>query len=372
MGRLARHFRVVWIEPAMNWRHYWLPGAGAGPAPVQTIPPDAFGLERYDPGRWLPELYRPEPLARWIRARRVVNARRRLEAHGCRKTVLYLWRPDFDFAVDAIDADLVCYHIDDEYTFSKDDVPNDPREEALIRRADQVIIHSRRLLAKKGHLNPETIHVPNGVEFATFSQPAPEPADIARIPRPRMGYVGVVKSQLDIALIDTLAARHPEWSFVLVGPEGHLGDKAAALARLRARPNAYLLGNRPLAELPACMQALDVCMMCYEVCDYTHFIHPLKLNEYLATGRPVVSSPIDAVLPLDHLINVADGADAWSQALGRALGQDDPAARQARQQEAARHDWDALAARIADRIRDRLGRTPRESVAARETPSRPA
>lgn len=355
VGRLAKYFDVIWIEPSAGWRDYWLPGA-VREADIQSLPPEAFGLTVYEPGRWLPEIYRPQAIGDWIRRQRVARARRMLTSRGCTDVVLYLWRPEFDWALDAIEADLTCYHIDDEYRFSVDDLPNDPREVALIGRVDQVIIHSRKLVEKKGNINPHSMCVPNGVDYAAYASPAPEPADIACIPRPRMGYVGVIKSQLDLALLLQLAQQKSEWSFVLVGPQGYLGNKAELLAQLVAQPNVYLLGNRQLVDVPAYMQAMDVCMMCYEVCDYTHFIYPLKLNEYLASGRPIVCSPIDSVKGLEQLVSIAGHVHEWALALHDALSEraTSPHSIQARQQQAALHDWDHLVGQIADRFRQSL------------------
>lgn len=355
VGRLARQFEVIWVEPAKGWRDYWLSPAPAKPD-IQSISPDEFGLTLYSPGRWLPELYRPKWLAQWIKKQRLVQAERTLRNRGCTDIVLYLWRPEFDWSLDAIHADLTCYHIDDEYRFSTEDLPNDPREIALIKRVDQVIIHSRKLLEKKGSFNSQTMHVPNGVDYSAYATPVAEPADISAIPHPRMGYVGVIKSQLDLALLRQLATQRPEWSFVLVGPQGYVGGKETILEELGNLPNVHFMGNRQLAELPAYMQAMDVCLMCYEVCDYTHFIYPLKLNEYLATGRPVVCSPIDSVTPLGKIVGIAENLQEWDSALNNALSADKNTAEavSARQQQALLHDWDYLVDQIADQFRRRL------------------
>jgi len=355
IGRLARRFETVWIEPSAGWRDYW-PLNRVRKETIQSVGASDFGLNIYDPGRWLPEFYYPRQLGDWVRRKRVVRARRVLERKGCRRFVLYLWRPDFDWALNAVDADLTVYHIDDEYSFSTTDEPNQSREVSLIRAADLVIIHSAKLLAKKGGINPQTIHVPNGVDYSAFATPAPMPADMASIPTPRLGYVGVVKSQLDLDLLLRLAERHPEWHFVIVGPTGHLGGKEELYARLVALRNVHALGNRPLRALPAYVQAMDVCMMCYEVNDYTNCIYPLKLNEYLASGRPIVSSAIDSVLPLAGLISIAGGPDAWEAALAKVLATSalDPSAVSRRREEAAKHDWDVLVERIAGRIVEQL------------------
>lgn len=359
VGRLARHFDVVWIEPARGWRDYWFPG-NHDHANIQSTSPDEFGLTLYSPGRWLPELYRPQWLARWIRNQRLIRAKRKLRSRGCTDIVLYLWRPEFDWAIDAIQTDLTCYHIDDEYRFSKNDLPNDPKEIALIKRVDLVIIHSQKLLEKKGSLNPNTVQIPNGVDYFAYATPAPEPTDVSQIPRPRIGYVGVIKSQLDLDLLRQLATRRPEWSFLLVGPNGHLAGKEVQLEELVALPNVYKLGNRQLTELPSYMQSLDVCLMCYEVCDYTNFIYPLKLNEYLATGRPVVSTPIDSALPLKDVLEIAGNLPEWEQAINNALSPDENTVEivEKRQQQALLHDWDHLVNQIATHFRHCLNIEP--------------
>lgn len=358
MMRLGRHFEVVWLEPPLGWRSHWWFG-GRGEETVQTHSARLPGFSLYEPGRWLPEVYRPRWLRNRLRRRRLQQARQMLLAKGCTQIVLYIWRPDFDWAVHMIDHDCVCYHIDDEYQFSAVDKPNEPQEVALIQAADLVIIHSRKLLEMKGDLNPNTIYVPNGVDYKAYVTPADEPPDLASIPHPRMGYIGVVKAQLDFSMLEAVARRRPDWSFVLVGPRGYLGDKAATLDRLAQLPNVHVMGNRQVHELPAYTQHMDVCMMCYDVEDFTNFhIYPLKMHEYLASGRPTVAAPIDAILPFGHVLAIARTAAEWEPALEAALapGENAPDRRRARQAAAADHDWDLLVDKIAAGLHATLAR----------------
>ncbi len=96
-----------------------------------------------------------------------------------------------------------------------------------------------------------------------------------------------------------------------VGPVGSLGDSAELLARLAQLPNVHLLGNRALGTLPAYVQHMDVCLMPYLVNGYTKFINPIKMYEYLATGRPIVSTPIDSVIPFADVVRVARTVEEW-------------------------------------------------------------
>src|SRR4029453_7545998 len=111
--------------------------------------------------------------------------------------------------------------------------------------------------------NPNTVCVPNGVDYEAFATPHNEPGDLARIPHPRIGYVGRIKRQLDLGLLRNLAKRHPSWSFVLVGPVENLGENENSMRELRELSNIHLLGPKPVQQLPAYTQHLDVCMLCY-------------------------------------------------------------------------------------------------------------
>jgi hypothetical protein len=150
---------------------------------------------------------------------RLCLARFRLRRLGCKKIVLYLMRPEHAGALDLVPHDLSCYSIDDEYSFSEVEKPVDPDEARLIARVHQVFMCSEAMFRKKGSLNPHSCLVFNGVDFPAFSTPAPEPPDLAAVPHPRIGYIGVVKKQINIDLLARLAALHPTWHFVLVGPQ---------------------------------------------------------------------------------------------------------------------------------------------------------
>jgi glycosyltransferase involved in cell wall biosynthesis len=352
MQRLARYFHVVWIDRPQGWRATF-----RSRFPFGNTFPSLPGFHRYRQPRYFPHFHRPRWLGDLMGLGRLRQARRYLRGLGCSRIVLYLARPEFHRAPDLVPHDLLCYHVDDEYTFSDVEQPTPPHEAALLRRAGLVVIHSPGLLEKKGGLNPKTIFVPNGVEYEHYATPQPEPYDMRGIPHPRIGYVGIVKKQMDFRLLDVLSARHPEWQFVLVGPDGNLGHHASLRQAVAQRANVHFLGKKAGPELAAYTQHFDVGMMCYEVNGYTKFIYPLKLHEYLAAGVPVVGSPIRTILDFRGLVEIADTPDEWSAAIARCL---DPAARAPaitaeRRATARRHDWDGLVATIAHGLAGRLG-----------------
>jgi colanic acid/amylovoran biosynthesis glycosyltransferase len=355
LTRLSRYFHVAWVNPAPEWRELakaWykssLPKLG------ETADFPGFLIYR---SHVLPKLYRPEWVATRFYEQRLKNARRMLVGRGCQKIVLYIWRPEFEPAVHMIAHDASCYHIDDEYSFSEIEVALDPTEIRLMQEVDQVFIHSPGLLEKKGAINPRTVFVPNGCDYQAYSQPQPEPSDLAGIPHPRIGYTGRIKRQLDWLLITELATKHPQWSFVFVGPVTQDPGVAEAVQRLSDRPNIHFLGYKSTDQLAAYPQHFDVCIMPYRLNDYTRYIYPLKLHEYLASGRPAVGSPVLSLVKFGHLVRLARTTDEWSSAIQDCLNPAAcmPAMVSERQSVARRHDWDSLVKLIALTICERLG-----------------
>jgi glycosyltransferase involved in cell wall biosynthesis len=352
LTRLSRYFHVVWCNPPQNWRR-------RRPRRRRLDYGSAMGsgLTIYQPEGWLPAIGRPALLARMTTRARLRRAQQLLHRLGCRTIILYIWRPSYGLALDVLPCELSCYHIDDEYTWSAVEQPIQDREARLIARVDQVFIHSPALLEKKGALNSQTTFVPNGVDYHAYATPQREPADLQSIPHPRMGYVGIVKNQLDWPLLLALAARHRQWSFVFVGPQRRNREPITLIEQLSQLPNVHFLGGKPVDALPGYVQHMEVCLLCYEVNDYTKFIYPLKLHEYLASGRPVVGSPIRSLEDFAHIIRLARTTDEWSTALNDMLA---PAMNCSAQVEARRciarqYDWNTLVERIARILCSQLG-----------------
>ena len=354
MARLGRYFHVAWVNPAHHWRDSFKTTAlTEQPSDADQYP----GFAEYTPERWLPDFYRPAWLSRVLLRQRLLNASQMLRDRGCRKIILYFWRPEFEPVLRMIPFDLSCYHLEDEYSFSRVERPTDPVEAKLLAEVDEVFILSPALFAKKAKLNPHSHYLPGAVDFAAYSQPLPEPKDLAPIPHPRIGYVGSLKWQIDWNLLLKLSGEHPEWNFVLVGPMSPHPEIDAALNELKGRRNVYFLGGKPSTEMMVYPQHFDVCIMPYGDNDYTKYIYPLKLHEYLAGGKPLVGTPIATLAPLGDVVLLPKTAEEWSSAIQRAL---DPAEntverRLARQNFAREHDWWVLVRKISETLAQRLG-----------------
>jgi glycosyltransferase involved in cell wall biosynthesis len=366
LSRLAQYFHVVWMEPSQGWRatlHREKPAT-----PVFDRVPDNPGMTVYRQEFIFPNFFRLKKLARATLKARVRRAVSYLRRQGCQKIVLYLWNPKFGPSLDACRWDLTCYHIDDEYTYSAVETPNSPEEVDILTRADQVFIHSDMLMEKKGSINPSSMLIPNGVNFSWFATPVPEPPDLAQVPHPRVGYVGFLKRQLNWELLRALPAHHPEWSFVFVGGVVEHPEIVPILREMAERKNVYFLGSKHAQVAAIYPQHFDVCIMPYAMNDYTKYIYPLKLHEYLATGRPIVSMPLPAVKPFSEYVSLAETEQEWLAKLEESLQpqRNETAQRAARQVVAKEHDWDALVGRLAKCFADRLRLNAAEPVAHAE------
>jgi glycosyltransferase involved in cell wall biosynthesis len=355
LKRLARYFHVVWVDPSHDWREI--------PRKVSTRMRHARddiadpGFHVYVPELWLPKLYRPAWLARLTFDQVVRRARRLLGRRGCQKVILSIWHPSFARALSSCSFDLTCYHIDDEFSFSEVEVALDEVERRLIATVDQVFIDSPGLMERKGAINPHTTFTANGVDYDSYATAVPPPADIASIPRPRVGYTGVLKKQLDWGLLLRLTQEHPNWSFVFVGPRSVHPEIMGPIEELARRRNVYFVGGKSAHELAAYPQHFDVCIMPYRANAYTQYIYPLKLHEYLASGRPVVGTEIRSLRDFSNVVSLVSTGEEWSAALEAALGTEANATerRAQRQAVAQRHDWRLLVREVACTMAERLG-----------------
>jgi len=346
--RLARRHPVVWVTPAHHWRDTFSRLLSRTPAFLRV----ADALTIYTPPAYLPSTYRPAALRRWLRARRLARARWYLLRQGCERIVLYVWRPEYADALELVSHDASVYHIVDEYSFSPDDPPTSEQEARLIEAVDRLIVHSPGLQEKKGRADGMSF-IPNGVDYEACASVSAEPSDLAAIPHPRVGYCGYLKRQMDWDLLTRLIDRHPDYSWVFVGALRHrdLSDLIEDLAR---RTNVYFLGGKTSEELMRYPQHFDVCIMPYSQDNYTRYIFPLKLHEYLASGTPTIGTPIRSLLEYEDVVLLADGVEEWTQALELAI---DPASSapemvQSRRRVARDHDWETLADQIDVLIRE--------------------
>ena len=196
-------------------------------------------------------------------------------------------------------------------------------EAELLRRADLVFTGGQSLYEAKRSLHPHVSAFPSSVDAAHFQHarlPQREPSDQKDIAHPRLGFYGVIDERFDIDMLTMLADARPDWQIILLGPVVKIEPSA-----LPQRPNIHYLGAKTYEELPTYLSGWDVALLPFAHNDSTRFISPTKTLEYLAGGKPVVSTSIrDVVSPYgtQGLVRIADTPDAFVAAIQEALDEE--------------------------------------------------
>ena len=273
--------------------------------------------------------------------------------------ILWLYRPThWRWAASNFPHSLLVYHITDDYTAfgHLSDRQRQAMAEAerdLLAAADLTIVTAPRLLELKRPSAKNIAWVPNGVDYRAFQQAVSLP--LPTTTGPILGYSGHTSSRLDLSLVHALAVARPAWQLVFAGSVSDAGC-VDELAALRALPNVHFLGLLPVGQVPQFTAACDVGLIPYRVNDETRAISSLKLYEFLAAGKPVVSARVPAAEEhADVVFVVNSSVEAWIAGIEAALVSSvDPSAAAARQRVAAANTWDDRVEQISVLVQDLL------------------
>jgi Glycosyltransferase len=189
-------------------------------------------------------------------------------------------------------------------------------EERLLRQVDLVVATSEKLRQTRSNGCRKTALLTHGVDLKHFESvghvpPAPE---ISKLTRPVVGYYGLVDERCDLSLIATIARSLDQVTIMVIGPWKISRKPLAGL------PNVKIVGKVPYSQLPAYLAPVDLLILPYHTNELADAINPLKLKEYLATGLPVVATPLPEVKKLSSFVNVASDTDAFVKAVRAGLG----------------------------------------------------
>ena len=259
---------------------------------------------------------------------------------------------------DRFDSAAVVYDVLDDLSIYEADETGVPAERrvaahhpAVAASADVVIVSSPVLAGRHRGERADLVLVPNGVDHAAFSTAAPRPGDLPE-GRPIAGYHGAVAAWFDFDLLAAVAGLRPDLDFVVVGPVAPEVRRRAD--EVAAAPNVHFLGERPPAAMPGYVQGFTVGAIWFVVNDLTRAVTPLKLYEYLAAGKPCVSTPLPACRE-EAAARTAATPDEFAAALDAALAEAaDPAYAAAATAAGRSADWSHRLAPVLERL-DHLG-----------------
>ncbi len=371
MLRLARQHRVLWIN-SMNNRRPRLARKDFRRV-FEKLRDFRHGLKQVQERIWvLAPLYVPFHRRAFVRSfnRRILGWQigRALQRLRFMQPITYAFLPSSADVVGTLGERLIVYHCVDEYgAFSDAAGEIRERERELLAKADLVLVCSSPLVSSKREHNPRTYLVTHGVDYEHFRRATEDSTPVApelrALPRPILGFHGMVADWVDLSLIGELARLRPEWSIVLVGRVD------TDLAPIRGLHNVHVLGHRPYERLPEYLRGFDVALLPFVANELTRNANPLKLREYLAAGLPVVAAPLPEVArmaKMDGLVSLAATAEEYARHITTLLEQGVVGPSRHRSEKMADESWDCkvaeierlLATALTDGIEHRLNEHP--------------
>jgi len=255
--------------------------------------------------------------------------------------ILWTYDPDSAPLVGQLDEQFSLYMVTDDYATNPLSLNRAQQvrkwDNQLAKRVDLVITSESGLAQNKLSYNPNTVYVPHGVEYDIFSrtlyQDLPILTDIADLEAPIIGFVGRVNQRIDISLIEAITAH---WTLLLVG---EIGEDAVA-STITKIPNVISVGHRSVTDLPSYLKAMSACIIPYVLTIHTQHMHPLKALEYLAAGRPVISTSLPSLAVHRDFVSFADTPESFVNAIALAIQSDSAEKRIERSRYTASMKWE--------------------------------
>lgn len=298
------------------------------------------------------------------------SLRRSMRTLGMSDPIVWYSLPGMLDMIDGLSsARMRIYHAIDEYTSYSSHTEESKRalkqrEQELMSAVDAVVVVSQTLYDAKSSHNPHTYLVPNAVNYASYQAALADPdlpAELAAIPTPRLGYVGLIGDKLDYDMLLDLARENPQWSFVFLGTV-RLSQKKDVWESLAGLPNVHHLGAVDVSRVPDYVKGFQVGLMPNLQNLFAENCSPLKLYDYLAAGIPVASMDIPHARRFASHIHLAPTPSGFGQAVRDALADTDPQRWQERRAIAAQETWEARAQKLSEIIFDRLAAQDRRKA----------
>jgi hypothetical protein len=354
MSRFAENNRVLYVEPRMRLKKlrrkiyhkdiYWndifkdikakritklKSNLYIFHSPLYTPVADRFPLNKFTIYLWRKNLLKV------------------LDKLGIKNPIIWISRPSFFDLVDKFEKKLIIYHVVDEYS-AYSEIDNEKKskikmqEHKVLQRADLIVTVSNKLYESKRKFNNDTYLVPNAVDYEAYEKALvsgePLPNDISSLPKPIIGYSGLIASKLDFILLKYMACVHSNWSITMVGL---INDKFChdEIKSLKQYNNIHFLGLKKIGEIPNYINAFDVCIAPYKINEHSKNMSPLKIYDYLATGKPVVTTNFAASRLFKEVIKIAKTHDEFLNHVKDSLSEEKNSLAIKRRNIASKNTW---------------------------------
>jgi glycosyltransferase involved in cell wall biosynthesis len=365
MSRFSHQNRVLYVEPTgylknvraelkrdpLKWWEFFHSIAS------EKLRQEKTNLYVYQSDRNIP-ITRRYPFEKLTWQLWLVDFKRTLSKLDFKNPIIWLSKPSMRHYIRCFREKLSIYHVVDEYTAYANVSPEKRKisiaaERQMMQMADMVIVVSQSLFKNKSPFNEHTYLVPNAVDYEAYATLPGDsrdiPVDMKHVNNPFIGYSGLISNRLDIELMNALARQKPAWSIVLIG---RLDDRDCknSLAELIDRPNVFYLGLKDIQDVPNYIHAFDVCILPYRENNETKNLSALKMYDYLAAGKPIVTTHFPEVEQYSNVVRISSSPTEFITHLSDALENDTSDLAAERQQIASANTWDERVERVSDLI----------------------
>jgi len=281
---------------------------------------------------------------------------------GFQRPIIWLSQPRMGHFLKSFNEKLSIYHVVDEYSAYGDSNTESREkvkiaEQQILKRADLVIVVSEKLLETKSAFNKNTYLVPNGVDYIAYNKAMNDDTlilpDISQLPKPVIGYSGLISRRLDLDLIGHIATLHPEWSIALIGEINDAGC-LSELNKLKEMKNVYFLGNKKIDLVPHYIKVFDTCIVPYKLNEQTQNLSPLKLYDFMAMGKEIVTTDFPIARAFKDVLHVAESKETFVNCIEKSLSDKEKNLSVQRRQIAAQNTWDDRIATLSGIIESHL------------------
>lgn len=365
MSRFSEHNRVLYVEPALGFRklRHYLNNVNKT-ADFSTLFSGKDLITRlsknmhiYHSPLYIP-IFGRFPLSKFSLFVWLKQLMRTLSKLEMKNPIIWLSRPNMYQYLKVLNEKMSIYHVVDEYLAYGNPLNSikssvSMMENNLIKAVDAVVVVSNALYESKSLLGVPTYVVQNGVDTNAYNDALADNSskaqDLNSITGFLIGYSGLISGRLNLSLLYRIAAERPDYSIILMGQVNKRGYEEE-FQKLERMPNIYFIGSKPIETVPYYIKAFDVCLVPYAINEETRNLDALKFYDYLAAGKPVVTTNIPAVKQFSDVSYISNSDSEFLNKIHLALSENTPFLSDKRKKFASANTWDLRVEQLSNII----------------------